>query len=369
MGDKGKAEPATDEAVVNAADVSGVNDDLPVQEFDDAELMGAVGEELGFAVGAKTEDDSDSDEADEADGANDDSPVQDDDEAEAEEDDEAEAEEEDDAEGSDDSEEDADDDSSIQDGEIKGLSGDAQKAVNKRIGKEVAKRKDLEEKISSIEPEFERLKAETEKGVREQVAAVLNVDPMYTAVSDAEVSEREAYWWNVKSFTEAHMHKDEGFADEKGNEWTQEELRARHAQADEMLMRHVPQAKQLVAQRAQYREAAKELYPDLYKVGSEESKVRENAYKYIPGLAQHPDADLMIGDMIAGQRLRMENATKAKADAKGAKDVSPLQKRPKKPAKVPVKPTPAKKSPVMKKVVKKSSDDDLMSATMAHLDI
>lgn len=342
------------------------------QELDSAELMGSVASELGIggAVPASASETEETEEAEES--------V----EEQAEESEKVEAEESEESEGSEETEEteeseeseteeeeeSAESEDEIAEDEVKGLTEEGRAAVNKRIGKVVAQRNEARERAEALEQQVGDLQEQVDKPVRQQIAQVLGVDPMFTAQSDQELSDSESHWWQVKRFTEQHMHKEDGFTDEQsGQTFTREQLQARHAQADEMLMRGLPQARQLFEQRKQCIETAKEAYPDLFKAGTAEAKVRANALKSIPGLAQLPNADILIGDMIAGQKAR--EAAEGKNDKANTKVGSKKKPEKAKPAKVPVKPAPAKRSPVAKKVVEKGGDADLMGMVASELSI
>lgn len=339
------------------------------QELDSAELMGSVASELGIG-GAVPPSKSESEESGEAEETADEETE----EAEtpetegSEESGESEETEESAEAETEETEEAGETEDEIAEDEVKGLTEEGRAAVNKRIGKVVAQRNEARERAEALERQAAELQEQVDKPLRQQIAQVLGVDPMFTAQSEQDLSESEQHWWQVKQFTEQHMHREDGFTDEQsGQTFTQEQLRARHAQADEMLMRGLPQAKQLFEQRRQCMDTAKEAYPDLFKAGTPESRVRANALKSIPGLAQLPNADILIGDMIAGQKAR--EAAEAKNDKANTKVGSRKKPEKAKPAKVPVKPAPAKRSPVAKKVVEKGSDADLMGMVASELSI
>lgn len=333
------------------------------QELESAELMGSVASELGIGgavppavpeteeTGETTEEaeESTNEETEESEEST---------ETEESETEETEAEETE----SDESEEDE-----VAEDEVKGLTEEGRAQVNKRIGKVVAQRNEARERVEALEQQVGQLQEQVDKPVRAQIAQALNVDPMFLAQSDQDLSDSESHWWQVKRFTEQHMHKEDGFTDEQsGQTFTREQLQARHAQADEMLMRGLPQARQLFEQRKQCVEVAREAYPDLYKAGTPEATVRANALKSIPGLAQLPNADILIGDMIAGQKAREAAEKNDKANTKvGSKNIQEKAK----PAKVPVKPAPAKRSPVAKKVAEDNPDLITIGSVAADLGI
>lgn len=352
MENTGIAKP---DETASAEELNGAVDEMNEQES--AELMGSVASELGIgSVGELTNSDGrlpvnayDDDEDDAAD---------------AEEPEESEDDADDAADKADESSEDE-----LSDADAKGLTAEGRALVSKRIGKVVAQRNEARERVGALERQLGELREQVEKPVRDQVAQVLGVDPMFLAQSDQDLSAREQHWWQVKRFTEQYMHHEDGFTDDQsGRTFSKEQLIARHAQADEMLMRGLPQARQLFEQRKQCADVAKAAYPDMFKAGTPEASVRSSALKSIPGLAQLPNADILIGDMISGQKAR--EAAEKKNDKTNTKvGTSSKPEGAVKPAKVPVKPAPAKRSPVSKKVTELNPDQVSIGSVAADLGI
>lgn len=346
MDGKGNANPD------GAASAGESNDAVgELNEQESAELMGSVASELGIGGVVETGTGQEALGTSDADEAGDD---EDDDAADAEEPEESEAD-------ADDAADEASEEE-LTDADAKGLSAEGRALVNKRIGKVIAQRNEARERAAALEQQIGQLRDQVDKPVRAQIAQALNVDPMFLAQSDQEIADSESHWWKVKQFTEQHMHREDGYTDEQsGRTFSREQLLARHAQADEMLMRGLPQARQVFEQRKQCVEVAQAAYPDLYKAGTPEAQVRSNALRTIPGLAQLPNADILIGDMIAGQRLREAAKKTDKATTKvGGKKTPESVARP---AKVPVKPAPAKRSPVTRKPA--AQEDSLSPSDVA----
>lgn len=66
----------------------------------------------------------------------------------------------------------------------------------------------------------------------------------------------------------------------------------------------LPQARQLIRERAQHDAAAKAHYPDLFDNTKEDYQIAEGFLRAVPQFRQFADARTMIGDSMLGQRLR-----------------------------------------------------------------
>lgn len=97
----------------------------------------------------------------------------------------------------------------IQDGEIKGIAGKDQEAVNRRIGKVVARAKAAEERAAAAEKELTELKGKAEGGLLEQVRK-LGLSADLVTKDDAQTLDRYRKLRAQKTWCRTHEDGYEG---------------------------------------------------------------------------------------------------------------------------------------------------------------
>jgi hypothetical protein len=195
------------------------------------------------------------------------------------------------------------------------LSPEIQAIIDKRIGKEVAKRKDLEDQLEAERGVREKLEAET-KDLTEQLSVKGQAPVTGNAFESlADVEKREDQLWGLLEFVRSNPDGFEG--DEKNGipAYNAAQIREMQTRFERELHRDLPRQKQALVQRAEVdREVTAKVYPELFKNGSNDQRIAERFLRQFPVLRNLPNVNLLIGDMIAGERLRM-----AKVEEKGEK--------------------------------------------------
>jgi hypothetical protein len=254
-------------------------------------------------------------------------------------------------------------------GEKSDLPPEIQRKIDARIEKEIGKRKDLQDQLDRSEARIREL----EELAEEQAAAGGGrAKRGLSGLSERELARRES---ELREFVEwaddalDEMGTDaEATVEVSGKEYTRADIKARRREMRHELEESIPAARQANQERAKVRETiVKEAYPDLLDPKSEAAITMRQAARMFPDLAGHPQFEVMIGDMLAGARLR-EEKTSAKTKA-GQTDKT--TDKGKKPAPVPKpgaaaaptgKPSgePNKKtSPNLAKILDAENDDDL----------
>lgn len=185
--------------------------------------------------------------------------------------------------------------------------------VLKRIGKMTAQKKELktraetaEAKLQEVQPEVDRLKGELEKVQSGSVK--LNPtpdDPLSDLNSEDEVNQTMEHWrkmkrWAAENWDGGQLPDKDG----KMHDIDAKEVRANSAFADEMLNYHVPRRLQYITIKKQADMEAKRDYPKLYDSKSEDYQFLQNIKRVYPELLRKPNHMVIIGDAIAGMRLR-----------------------------------------------------------------
>jgi len=188
-------------------------------------------------------------------------------------------------------------------------------AVNRRIGKITREKKEAQEALAEREAELETLQ---ERAAASQAAAAVGVHPLLAAESEADIEKREG---EILSFRKwARKNPDGGkFGEEELGAF---EMQERLAEMDDELLVMVPRARKLVAARARMDAIAVREYPNLADRKSPDRMTMESVFAMVPGLRALPNAKVIVGDMIAGEKLRL-----AKAKAKPAGEATPRAPR------------------------------------------
>ena len=241
------------------------------------------------------------------------------------------------------------------------LSADLQATIHKRIGKEVGKRKAAEEAAEAAKTESEMLRqqvAELQAKVDDKElparAAATGLHPTLLIETAEGLAARKdtvvaAIEWAEYAIEKA---RDDGERDDAGKLiWrgtgsdgketiiTTEALLAQKQELARELNRVIPDAERSLASRQTADADARKLYPDLFKAGSTDAQLMASLLKKVPGLRTLPNAKVLIGDMIAGEKARLaaknkttvqkvvKQAPPAPAGSAMARGTSPLASR------------------------------------------
>jgi hypothetical protein len=190
------------------------------------------------------------------------------------------------------------------------LPPEVQEAVDRRIGKEVGKRKEAEEALAQATSREEALTKNLEQ-LRGQLAQAdaaaakaAGLPEIFLADDVKTLDAREAQIREFRAW--AKQHEESGYfenPDQDEPTFTAEAIRARREELEDELL-EIPKARMQLEMRQRYDEVIKRDYPELLDDKSDEFKVMVNALRVVPQLRLIPSFKVLIGDMIAGQRLR-----------------------------------------------------------------
>jgi hypothetical protein len=223
-----------------------------------------------------------------------------------------------------DSEEKEDDEESEDEDETPG-----QEKVQKRIDKLTAKRKEAEEKAAALSTDYEQAKtrlAELEAQVNESARPVLQptaenplADVDTDDALDAKIkSAQEVRRWALRNTDGATVKRPDGtevYVDS-------DEVKNYLIKADDVLTVHAPARKQWLAQRAPAVEAAKNVFPDIFKKGSPMNQAFQATVKQAPELLKLPQAEYWVGLALYGEQQLMSRQQADAAKAKAADKIS-----------------------------------------------
>ena len=201
------------------------------------------------------------------------------------------------------------------------LTPEVQEILDRRIGKEVAKRKTLEdqleaERAAKAEAEAEREELRARLAAGETAAEEANPD-LYA--SEEALEKREKKLWTLMKW--AKQHPDGFDGDEKAGvpAYTATQIRDAVGRYEEELFRELPKAKEALQKRAAFdATVTAKVYPDVLKPGTKDGMIARAFLQRFPALKVLPDVHVIIGDMIRGERDRnAEAAGKGKEEERG----------------------------------------------------
>jgi hypothetical protein len=212
--------------------------------------------------------------------------------------------------------------------------------VQRRIDKLVAKQRESEEKAQAASAELEQLrtaKADLEAQLNQTSRPVLTPtadNPLADVDSDEALQQRiqnaqAVRRWALQNTDGTTIKQPDGT--EKFIEAA--EVKDYLVKADDILTIHVPARKEWLAQREPAVQAAKSMFPDIFKEGSALNQAYKATIKQAPDLLKIPQHEYWIGLALYGeQALMAKQQTEAAKDkakktvsAKKEKTVTPVQ--------------------------------------------
>ena len=251
--------------------------------------------------------------------------------------------------------------------------------IQRRIDKLTAARKSAEEKATALAAEAEEAKAkvaEYEAQLNEAARPVLSptadnplADVDTQEALDAKIrSAQEVRRWALRNTDGATVKRPDGsevYVDS-------DEVKNYLIKADDVLTLHAPARQNWLAQRQPALEAAKSLFPDIFKKGTPMHQAFTATVKQAPELLKLPQAEYWVALALLGEQTLMAKQGAADAKAKAAKKVSSSKEIAKTPT--PANPVSATKSSTSSKGAKSAmraltgdSMDDIESFVSAAL--
>lgn len=275
----------------------------------------------------------------------------------------------DDGDGEDGSDDDADDESgddADDDGSDDQGADDKPRSVKKlqrRVDKLTGRLKDSESRVQALETEKQDLAQKLTTAQSPVMAPTADsplADRRTAAEVDAYVSQMEAVLdWCEENADGAEVQTAEGT-----QSWDAKAVRQRKRFAEAVINRHAPTRKEMLKAQAQFDANAQQVYPQLFKSDSQESKIAEGFINQNPQILNLPNYRLIIGDAIRGMAARL-------AEVKGSKtEAGKAQAKPVTPKKAParaVKPTAAPATTQQKARASRTGDAFRQSGTVNDL--
>jgi hypothetical protein len=242
--------------------------------------------------------------------------------------------------------------------------------VQKRINKLTAQKKAAAEEAASVKSQYEEAQkrlAELESQVNEASRPILQptaenplADVDTAEALDAKIkSAQEVRRWALRNTDGATVRKPDGSevyveADEVKNYLIR---------ADDVLTVHGPARREWLAQRQPAVEAARNMFPDIFKKGSALNQAYQATIKQAPELLKLPQNEYWVGLALYGEQQLMAKQAASNAKAAASKKVSSnkLAKTP-----TPANPISSPKTST-KGAVSKAAKDRVMSGRIDDL--
>lgn len=201
--------------------------------------------------------------------------------------------------------------------------------VQRRIDKLVAKQREAEEKVTVAGAEIEQLrqaKADLEAQLNQTTRPVLSPsadNPLADVDNDEALEQRVQNAQAVRRW--ALQHSDgTNIKRPDGSEQfiAGDEVKDYLIKADDILTLHAPARRQWLAQRQPAVEAAKNVFPDLFKAGTDLNKAYQATIKSAPELLRIPQHEYWIGLALYGEHALMASQKAKAAKTAAEKKVS-----------------------------------------------
>ena len=249
------------------------------------------------------------------------------------------------------------------DGGDDGLNADVQASVDKRIGKEVRKRKEAleakeaaESKVAELKTQLEEAEAAME-GASNFSAPPTDANPFADLNTLQEVQEEMMHAEQTLEWAEDNPEGGEVKSSDGVVEYTAEQVREFKKRASRALRRQLPEQQGYIQTRDHLEPKALEAFPWWKDKASSEFQSAMQLLRQMPELAKFPDYKFVVGDYLAGRELR-ENPPKKQAAAKVTKK-APSQPTAPSAEPAPVDPAAARSASAMKAFQETGGVDEL----------
>tara|TARA_Y100000593_G_scaffold88607_1_gene171267 strand:+ start:1100 stop:2086 length:987 start_codon:yes stop_codon:yes gene_type:complete len=224
-----------------------------------------------------------------------------------------------------------------------GLTPEQQERFDKRIGKEVRKRKELEERY---EGRIAELEAKLSDGAAEFTPQATEANPFANLNTVEDVEKEMLRAEQTLEWAEDNPDGAELTTKDGEQEYSAEQVRDIRRKAARAIRRQLPDQAKFIQERDDMEPEVLKSYPWWKDKASSAYQNAQMAMRQYPELASKPNYKLVIGDALAGQALRLSGKEKQKA--------KPVPKAPAQPTAPAAQPAPVDESTVRSAAARKS---------------
>ena len=212
---------------------------------------------------------------------------------------------------------------------------DESQGYRKRIDKLTRQKKEALEKAEILERELNDTKTKLEQTQAERPVPSMGSNDPFSDVWD--VSKLNDEWSKARNLRRWCEDNIDG-CEIDGKEYSSDEVKQIRRRVEDALDLHIPNRSRFLQNYQQIKPVAEQLYPFWKDRASTEYTEAQAVLRQLPQLSSLPEYQVLIGDFIAGRKLRMESL-------KGKTIMRPIVKAPNQPGKptmAPVKKDAAK---------------------------
>jgi len=205
----------------------------------------------------------------------------------------------------------------------------------KRIDKLTRHKKEALEKAESLERELNDTKTKLEQSADRPTSMQSAADPFSDVWEVSKLNDEWSKARNLKRWCEDNIDG----CEIEGKEYSSDDVKQIKRRVEDAIDLHIPSRARFLDNYQQIKPIAEMLYPWWKDRSAAEYTEAQAVMRQLPQIAMLPEYQVLIGDFIAGRKLRLEN-TKGKASA-----TRPLAKAPSQPGRptaMPVKKDAAK---------------------------
>jgi hypothetical protein len=191
-----------------------------------------------------------------------------------------------------------------------GLTQDQQGRFDKRIGKEVRKRKELEERY---EGRIAELEGKLDEGATEFTPQATEANPFASLNTVDDVRKEMLRAEQTLEWAEDNPEGAVITTKDGEQEYSMEEVRDIRRKAARAIRRQLPDQAKFIQARDSLESEVIESYPWWKDRASSDYQNAQMAIRQYPELANKPNYKLVVGDALAGQALRMAGKEKKKS--------------------------------------------------------
>jgi hypothetical protein len=206
----------------------------------------------------------------------------------------------------------------------------------KRIDKLTRQKKEALEKAEALERELNDTKTKLEQSVDRPAPVQSAADPFADVWDASKLNDEWSKARNLKRWCEDNIDG----CEIDGKEYSSDEVKQIKRRVEDAIDLHIPNRARFLQNYQQIKPIAEQLYPWWKDRSATEYTEAQAVLRQLPQIASLPEYQVLVGDFIAGRKLRLE-----KESAKGKPSATrPLAKAPSQPG----RPTaiPAKKDSV-----------------------
>ena len=203
----------------------------------------------------------------------------------------------------------------------------------KRIDKLTRQKREAQEKADALERELNEAKTKLEQSVERPAPVQSAADPFADIWDASKLNDEWSKARNLKRWCEDNIDG----CEIEGKEYSSEDVKQIKRRVEDAIDLHIPNRARFLQNYQQIKPIAEQLYPWWKDRSATEYTEAQAVLRQLPQIASLPEYQVLVGDFIAGRKLRL-----AQESAKGKPSATrPLVKAPSQPG----RPTaiPAKK--------------------------